>query len=141
MWPAQFTERLRRWNDLRRLCQSDELSGSLERINQWWMNTPWTAYYLHWDDLDRWPNPWQLLSDNIYCDLARSLGIVYTLLMIERPDVVDIAITETDRGNLVQVNGGKYILNWSPEHVLNIQLTEFTVKKSLDSSRLIHLLG
>lgn len=141
MWPSRFEERLQRWNDLRVQCDRDQLGEAMSAINRWWMATPWTAYYLHWDDLPRWPDPWQLLSDNIYCDLARSLGIVYTLLMLERSDVPDAAIVETNHGNLVLVDGGKYILNWSPEPVLNIAPVEFAVNKSLDSSRLIHLLG
>lgn len=141
MWPSKFQDRLKQWHDLRQQSLSRPLEQCLEDINFWWMNSPWTAYYLHWDDQPRWPDPWQLLSDNIYCDLARSLGIVYTILMIERTDITSSAIIETDRGNLVQVNLGKYILNWTQDGLLNNPSTEFAIKKSLDSSKLIHLLG
>lgn len=141
MWPTRFEDRLQKWYDLRQQSSTDALETCLKNINQWWMASPWVAYHLHWDDRDRWPDPWQLLSDNIYCDLARSLGIVYTILMIERTDISKVELVETDRGNLVLIDHGKYILNWSQEDVLNIPSTEFQAKKSLDSSRLIHLLG
>jgi hypothetical protein len=93
------------------------------------------------DDYKKWPDPWQLLSDNVYCDLARALGIVYTVLMLDREDVDTIQIAETDQGNLVLVDQGKYILNWGGDRLLNIEPTNFTVTKSLDSSELVHLLG
>ena len=93
------------------------------------------------DDYEKWPNPWNLLADNIYCDLARALGIVYTMLMLDRKDVGTIQIAETDQGNLVLVDHGKYILNWGGDRLLNIEPTNFTITKSLDSSELVHLLG
>jgi hypothetical protein len=93
------------------------------------------------DDYEKWPDPWSLLADNIYCDLARALGIVYTMLMLDRADIDTIQIAETDQGNLVLVNQGKYILNWGRDRLLNIEPTNFTITKSLDSSELVHLLG
>lgn len=93
------------------------------------------------DDYKQWPNPWQLLNDNVYCNLARALGIVYTILMLERTDIDAIQITEGDQGNLVLIDYGKYILNWGRDRLLNIELTNFTITRSLDSSEVAHLLG
>lgn len=93
------------------------------------------------DDYKQWPNPWQLLNDNVYCNLARALGIVYTILMLERTDIDAIQITEGDQGNLVLIDHGKYILNWGRDRLLNIELTNFTITRSLDSSEVAHLLG
>ena len=141
MWPAQFETRLQGWNDLRSICLGLGVDNCLQRINIFWMSSPWQPYYLHWDDQKTWPDPWQLLSDNVYCDLARSLGIVYTILLLERTDIGSVEIAETDRGNLVQVSGGKYILNWHPDEILNNPSTEIKITRKLDSSKLVHLLG
>jgi hypothetical protein len=33
-----------------------------------------------------WPDPWQLLSDDVYCEVARGLGILYTITLLDRAD-------------------------------------------------------
>ena len=97
-----------------------ELQAALEKINAWWFQIPWKPYYLHWDDQPMWPDPWQLLSDDVYCDLARALGILYTISLLDRADMVDAELVLTQTGdNLVRVAQGKYILNWSPDNVVN----------------------
>jgi hypothetical protein len=128
MWPTQFEDRLSAWNNLRQLSDHTELKELLQSINIWWHQTPWCPYHLHWDDQQEWPDPWQLLSDNVYCDLARSLGIMYTIAMLDRTDLSDSSIIETEHGNLVQINQGKYILNWGRDIVVNNNLEQQKIK-------------
>lgn len=120
MWPAHFSKRLDAWNQLRLHASELPIQQSLEAINQWWFGTPWTAYYLHWDDRKDWPDPWQLLDDNVYCSLARALGIMYTITLMDRKDMQDAVLIEFDSDNLVLVNNRKYILNWDSAEILNI---------------------
>lgn len=143
MWPKEFQDRLREWVNLRTYCQQPNLSTEqiLTSINSWWMKSPWRPYYLHWDDRSEWPNPWDLLADNCFCDLARALGIVYTVLLVDDPRLKSVSVAETDRGNLVLVDQGKYILNWSDDQVLNIASQEFKISRTVDGSSLQHLIG
>jgi hypothetical protein len=120
MWPRTFEERLASWNHLRQDCADTDVSQCLLNINQWWHHTPWTPYYLHWDDQADWPDPWQLLHDNIYCGLARALGIMYTIILLDRNDLQDAEINESENDNLVLIQAGKYILNWEPDAIVNI---------------------
>ena len=122
MWPRDFSERLESWAQLRQQCQTLDSEPALIKINQWWFQTPWTAYHLHWDDQQDWPDPWQLLSDNQYCPVARGLGIMYTIAMLDREDLQDAWMIEYQSDNLVLVNKEKYILNWDPDQVVNISL-------------------
>ena len=120
IWPKDFADRLTAWTELRAQAHNLELQEALEKINAWWFQIPWKPYYLHWDDQPMWPDPWQLLSDNVYCDLARALGILYTISLLYRADMADAELVLTKEGdNLVQVCQGKYILNWSPDSVVN----------------------
>lgn len=128
MWPSQFEQRLAAWNQLRQQSTTAPIPELLQTVNLWWHQTPWCPYHLHWDDQDTWPDPWQLLSDNIYCDLARALGIMYTIVLTDRLDLSDTSIIETESGNLVQVNQGKYILNWGRDIVLNTSLEQQKIK-------------
>ena len=134
MWPAQFERRLAVWNQVREISFDQTLPDALQSINFWWHQTPWCPYHLHWDDRATWPDPWQLLSDNVYCDLARALGIMYTIVLSDRPDLSDSSIIETDQGNLVQVNQGKYILNWGRGIVLNTSLEQQKISNVINYS-------
>jgi hypothetical protein len=120
MWPTTFDVRPASWNQLRDQAQSLPLESALASINTWWFGTPWRPYYLHWDDQLTWPDPWQLLSDDIYCELARGLGILYTITLLDRADMVDATLILTEDGsNLVQVATEKYILNWNSDSIVN----------------------
>ena len=122
MWPRNFSERLESWAQLRQQCQTLDSEPALIKINAWWFQTPWTAYHLHWDDQADWPDPWQLLSDDQYCPVARGLGILYTIAMLDREDMQDACMIEYQSDNLVLVAQEKYILNWDPDQVVNISL-------------------
>jgi hypothetical protein len=121
-WPATFNARLESWNQLRERCQFLSAEPAVLAINQWWFQAPWSAYHLHWDDRMYWPDPWELLSDNVYCPLARGLGILYTITLLDRSDLQDSCMVEHLGDNLVLVGNEKYILNWDPDQVLNISL-------------------
>jgi hypothetical protein len=134
MWSNTFEQRLEAWASLREQVQTLDADVALTYINTWWFAVPWRPYYLHWDDQPRWPDPWQLLSDNHYCDLARALGILYTITLLDRADLADTTLVLTETGdNLVLVAKSKYILNWDKDTIVNtIQVTN--IKKQLTLS-------
>ena len=123
IWPATFSARLESWNLLRDQCINLPVASALEDINAWWFRTPWQAYHLHWDDSESWPDPWQLLSDNVYCELARGLGILYTITLLDRADLAPVELVLTaESGNLVLATPEKYILNWASDTIVNTNL-------------------
>ena len=123
MWPKTFDQRLNDWYNLRNFAKTQPVEEALSTITGWWSLAPWQPYYLHWDDQLTWPDPWQLLNDNVYCDLAKALGILYTITLLDRADMApaDLILTEDER-NLVQVGKTKYILNWNADMVVNRNL-------------------
>ena len=141
MWPKTFAERLESWAQLREQAFTADVETALAAINSWWFQTPWQAYHLHWDDQLLWPDPWQLLSDDLYCPLARGLGILYTITMLDRPDLQDAVLAEVDSDNLVLVAKKKYILNWDPEQMLNITLGSFKSHHSITQEQIQQRIG
>jgi hypothetical protein len=136
MWPTTFDARLASWNLLRNQTQDLPAALALEQINSWWFQSPWRPYYLHWDDQPSWPDPWQLLSDNVYCDLARGLGIVYTVSMLDRVDMAPATLVLTEDGtNLVLVAKEKYILNWEAEQIVNT-FTKVKIKRQYQQQQI-----
>lgn len=136
MWPRTFDARLAEWINLRQRCADLPLETALETINSWWFRAPWTPYHLHWDDQPTWPDPWQLLEDNIYCDLARGLGIMYTITLIDRPDLQTAQLIENGTDNLVVISQKKYILNWDRDQIVNINSTLTRTKHSVGQQQL-----
>ena len=136
MWPRDFSERLESWAQLKQQCCQLDQEPALIKINQWWFQTPWTAYHLHWDDQADWPDPWQLLSDDQYCPVARGLGIMYTISMLDREDLQDAQMIEYQSDNLVLVAQEKYILNWDPDQVLNISLGKSKPRRRISQEQI-----
>ncbi len=123
MWAHTFPERLTAWAQLRTQAAALPPAQALAAINSWWFQTPWRPYHLHWDDVKTWPDPWQLLDDNVYCGLARGLGIMYTIVLLDRADMQDAEMIEMGSDNLVLFDQGKYILNWDRDQIVNINLS------------------
>lgn len=141
IWPATYHGRLESWTDLRQRCLSLDQETALATIQNWWQRAPWRAYYLHWDDREHWPDPWQLLADNQYCDLARALGMLYTIKLLDRADCADAIMVAADQGNLVLVSGGKYIMNWKADEVVNMASDKIKIQRTLESRILDRLIG
>jgi hypothetical protein len=135
MWQKTFQLRLDAWADLRKQIQNQPAEQALDRINAWWLHAPWRAYHLHWDDIETWPNPWELLSDNFYCDVAKGLGMLYTISLLDHPELTDAELVLAEDGsNLVLVSKRKYILNWSLDTVVNTN-HDIKIKKILTQSQ------
>lgn len=130
MWANSFSGRLSEWSRLRAECSTLDNLLALSKINQWWHTSPWCPYRLHWNDIESWPNPWEILDDNIYCPITRALGIIYTIGAI-KSITLDVNMVEFDSGDtLVLVNNGDMILNWTSNTIINIDLSEYKMINS-----------
>jgi len=127
MWKLKADDRLDRWKSFRRHIGTLSLEQALAECQEFWQSAPFTPYYLDHTELDKWPDPWQLVYENYYCDLAKALGIVYTLYLSEHGANLDLEIhvcqDTVTRGqyNLVWINQGKYVLNFIPAEIVNRQ--------------------
>jgi len=85
-----------------------------------------------------------LVDENVYCDLAKCLGIVYTMLLTKHRMELDIEIRVYENPqnlyefNLAWFNQGKYILNMIDGDIVNIKQVEQTLqlKKTITAVQL-----
>lgn len=100
-------------------------------------------HYLHTDFIKDWPDPWQLISDNLYCNYARALGMIYTLLLVgtKNIELVDAKDDNSNEVVLVLVDDAKYVLNYWPNTVVNNQITDFKIIRTLDITPLYNKIG
>jgi hypothetical protein len=138
VFQLNFEARLVSWYDLRKSLEDADIKTKCLEIDKWWQSAPQINHYLHPHEIDDWPSPWELINDNSYCAVARGLGMVYTLLVLGVEDV-DFCIATDDNSEdcvLVLVDHAKYVLNYYPDSVLNINLQEFNIKSRLDINKI-----
>jgi hypothetical protein len=138
VFQLNYDTRLKSWYDLRTsLVEADTQTKCIE-VDKWWQRAPLVTHYLHPIDLRVWPGPWDLLNDNEYCQLARGLGMIYTLLLLGVDDI-DFRLGTDDNSEdvaLVLVDSAKYVMNYWPDMVVNINLREFKFTDTLDLQEL-----
>ena len=123
MWNLLPHERLRSWQEFRNNLSDFSLSDACKQTEHLWSYAPYVQNYLHYDYVDEWPNPWELIYDNYYCGLAKALAIVYTLYLTSHKPEIEIRVynnpSTMEQYNLVYVDKGKYVLNYIHDEVVN----------------------
>lgn len=117
MWTTKYEDLLLEWADLRAKAAELPIEDALTLIHNWWNTAPIVNHTVHFNDEENWPLPWDLLAQDGYCDVAKCLGICYTLLLIKHEDIKSLHMVQTDNYTLVQVNEGQYVLNDQPDAI------------------------
>lgn len=141
MWKTTYQERLLDWYQLRQRCERYNKEQAFYAINNWWWSAPMINRAIHWNDYPEWPGPWDLLLNDGYCELAKALGIVYTIMMIDNALYSNLELARVENDNLVLIDHGKYILNWAPDEILNIDSNPLSIIRSVDSGSLVNFLS
>lgn len=123
-WSLRVNDRLNKWKEFRQTLSGLPLEQAVAEVNNMWSTAPYVNYYLSPDDIKTWPDPWELLAENFYCELAKALGIVYTIYFTSHKNIpMEIRVyydyEAKDRYNVVWLDNGKYILNYWPYEIVN----------------------
>lgn len=134
VFQLNYDTRLQSWYDLRKTIKDSGIETKCVEIDKWWQKTPLVTHHLHILDSENWPDPWELLVENTYCEVARALGICYTLLLTGVENIRLIEATDKTGNDVVLVlaEGAKYVLNYWPDMVLSSNLSEFSIKREID---------
>ena len=125
MWKLQTSERMARWRDFRKQLNQMSLDDALMAVVDFWYRCPYTPYYLDPSKPETWPEPWQLVEENYYCDVAKSLGMLYTIYLSDHKNSIECELRiykDPETGfiyNLVYLNQGKYVLNLVEDEIVN----------------------
>jgi hypothetical protein len=125
MFKLKPRDRLDRWKSFRHSINKISLVEAINSTNQLWASCPFIPYYLDPSDPTNWPDPWNLLIENYYCDLAKVLGIVYTLHLTDHGKYIFPEIrtyNHVENGHTYHIAylcQGKYVLNLIEGDVVN----------------------
>jgi hypothetical protein len=128
-WNLRVNDRLAQWKDFRHTLSDLPLSKAITELNTMWSSAPFVTYYLDPNNPTNWPDPWTLLAENYYCDVAKALGIMYTIYFTShKATPIEFRMyydyKEKSRHNLVWIDSGKYILNYYPFEIVNTKQIE-----------------
>jgi hypothetical protein len=138
VFQLNYEARLQNWFDLRTQLEGSDIQTKCVEIDKWWQKAPLVSHHLHLLDTDAWPDPWELLVENTYCEVARAVGMCYTLSLLGEKDleIVEASNSLGDDVILVLVDNAKYVLNYYPDTVLSNTLKDFNVKRRVDFKNL-----
>jgi hypothetical protein len=125
MFKLSTSDRLSRWKTFRLHISNLSLDEAITETQELWDKCPFCPFYLEVEKPESWPEPWQLLTDNYYCDVAKCLGIVYTLYFSQHLNKIDPEIrvyydSKTRYSyNVAYLCSGKYVLNLIAGEIVN----------------------
>jgi len=133
-----FQTRLKEWHSLRNSLAGADIKDICIEVDRFWQQSPIMNHYLHPVDIPTWPDPWQLLNDNLYCPYARALGMMYTLIMLGIKDVDLVRATDYNSIDVVLVLvENKFVLSYWPNTIESNKITDFEIKKVINIKPLI----
>jgi hypothetical protein len=125
MFKLSTSDRLNRWKSFRHHLNDLSLIDALVETQDLWNQCPFCPYYLEVANPSSWPDPWQLITENYYCDLAKSLGMLYTLHLTSHNEQLfpELRIYFDSKSlyyyHIAYLCHGKYVLNLIESEVVN----------------------
>lgn len=102
LWLSSSEDRIISWRKYRQFLETLNFDDALDNAEQIWRHAP-KINKIKFDmlDIDQWPDPWQLLSNQTYCNLSQALGLFYTICLSKHStEEIAIQISEDDFGEL-----------------------------------------
>jgi len=127
MWKLTASGRIAHWKDFRKSLDDLSLEQAVQSVAEYWQKCPYVPYYLDPGKPETWPTPWELIAENYYCDLAKSLGMLYTIHFTSHGVDLDAELriyVDAETGftyNLPILAQGKYVVNLIDNVVVNIE--------------------
>jgi|LauGreDrversion4_2_1035121.scaffolds.fasta_scaffold49947_3 hypothetical protein len=78
----RFEDRLIAWRGLREKLTS--ASDPVQTAIDYWNTIPKSIRNLDPYDSATWPDPWEMIEENVYCEYTSTLAIGYTLMLTEK---------------------------------------------------------
>lgn len=144
MWKLEANERVAHWRAFRLTLSGMTLEQAIQSTAEYWQSCPHKPYYLDPNDPESWPNAWELITENYYCDLAKALGMLYTIAFSAHGNNLPMKICvyiDPETGyeyNLSVFDEGKYVINLLDGEIVNIVSVKekFKLKHCYDSEKL-----
>lgn len=122
MWQLRSDQRLAEWKNFRKKISELPVEQAVAQTTHLWSYAPFVNHYLDPDTPQEWPDPWELVAENYYCDLAKAVCMLYTLALSDHSLDLELRIYKDQNLNpyhVVWIEDGKYITNLIYDTVVN----------------------
>lgn len=82
MFNLSYPDRLLTWANFR--TQLETSDTPFEDTLNFWSKAPLKSFCADPWDKDTWPDPWEMILENEYCEFVKILAICYTLQLTDR---------------------------------------------------------
>lgn len=123
-------ERLQDWRKFRETLTVFDSISPERRIIDWWSLLPYTLRAIDIYNSKQWPSPWELVYYGDYCKSSISLGIAYTLCLIDNSwqDRIKILMINDELDIfLVVLLDDKYLINYSYKEIIEFDSLDVQV--------------
>jgi hypothetical protein len=123
VFDASSNERLAKWKQFRDTLENS--NSPLEDVAEFWSHAPFVSNFLDPQNPNSWPDPWHLIIDGRFDDLAIALGMLYTLQLTQRFigsqfEIHMSIVSQNKSPNYWLVIDGCYVLNYHYKEVVAI---------------------
>lgn len=124
MFSGRSEAKLLSWREFRSNLNS--WPDDIDTVTKMWAQAPIAHNYLTYENTNKWPDAWTLVSDSVFCDISIALGMFYTLYYssYDKKDTMRIEhyrlLDKHQTLNLVSLEDGKYMLNYHVGRPVNI---------------------
>lgn len=82
MFDKPFVQKIKMWRELRQSVETAE--NPFDLVLDFWKDAPTTKIATDPYNKDTWPDPWEMILQNEYCEFMKILAIFYTLQLTDR---------------------------------------------------------
>ena len=79
---GDFEYRLAAWHQFRTLVERDE--SPFTKVINYWNAVPLSSRNVDPYDQSTWPDPWEMIEENSFCEFTKLLAVAYTLQLTKR---------------------------------------------------------
>lgn len=132
MFNQPFEKRLLLWREFRNNLEDSEFP--IQDTIDFWNSAPLVTIQADPYDPDTWPDPWEIIHENIFCPFVKILAICYTLQLTECFSQSSFEIHITQDKNKSQTNYLLYVDEWVIGYNIDNAVLKSNLPKSIETT-------
>lgn len=118
----QAEKRIAAWRQFRLSQQNLPLDEVVKNTVDFFSDIPIGSRTIDYYTPGEWPDPWEILHNQQYCENTVTLLMYYTIALVAKPEKLNIwLIDDTESRFIVPVLNESVILNYFPRELINLK--------------------
>lgn len=118
-------DRIKDWRNFRKSIENSSENKQIKENVLYWSKMPTVNFVLNYNEFNKWPTPWDIVSEGYYDSIAIAYLMMETLILLgwdkKRFSLNYIKPDESSDFIMVLIIDDKNVLNYSYNEVYNIK--------------------